>query len=347
MFERNGFSRKTYNVAVAGATGLVGREMISILAERKFPVAELLPLASLDSRGAVLDFGGDALLTQVLDEANFKNIDIALFSAGSDAAKRYAPKATAAGCVVIDNSSAFRGDPDVPLVVPEVNAEAIKEHNGVIANPNCTTIQLVVILKPLLDAFGLERVVVSSCQSVSGYGKKAMTELQSQVTEIFSCREVETNVFPCQIAFNCIPHIGQFGEDGYSDEERKVISETRKILDLPDLRITCTAIRVPVFIGHSESVNIEFQRETSVYAVREVLQSAPGVQIIDDTASDDYPHVLLVQHFPDHVMAGRIRKDASTKSGVDLWTVADNLRKGAALNAVQIAERLIENELNE
>lgn len=331
-----------YRVAVIGATGIVGREMVSILEERSFPVDDLRLFASGRSAGEKLTFRGTEVTVENLATADLGGLDVTLASAGSATSKDVRPRLARHDVVLIDNSSAFRMDPEVPLVVPEVNPEAIQGHKGVIANPNCSTIQLVVVLWPLHRAFGLRRVVVSTYQAVSGAGKAAIDELSRQCVAIFRERPLDIRCFPHQIAFNLIPHIGQFEENGYCVEETKVIRESRKIMEIPDLRITCTAVRVPVFNSHSESVNVEFAhgRAPRVEAVREVLERAPSVTVVDDPSESGYPFPLMATG-RDDVLVGRIRADDSCEAGFNLWIVADNIRKGAALNAVQIAELLL------
>jgi len=338
--------KEKYNVAVVGATGAVGREMLSVLESREFPVGELRLLASERSRGEFLPFKGNDLPIKILDRDLFSDIDIALFSAGGAISQEYAPIAAKAGAVVIDNTSAYRLDPKVPLVVPEVNPQhvALYKEKGIIANPNCSTIQLVAVLKPIHDAAGLKRVVVSTYQSTSGAGQKAIDELATQVQALFNQGDIVKEVFPHQIAFNCIPHIDAFQENGYTKEEIKMILESQKILEIPDLRITVTCVRVPVFHCHSEAVNIETERPLTVEALRELLAQAPGVLVRDNPAENEYPlGINAVGH--DEVYVGRIRRDESVTNGFNLWVVSDNLRKGAAVNAVQIAEILIENYL--
>ncbi len=334
---------KKYHVAVVGATGAVGREMISVLAQRKFPVGKLRLLASERSVGEKLEFAGSKIPVEVLDEKSFEGVQVALFSAGGSISERFAPVAARSGCVTIDNSSAFRMDPEVPLVVPEVNPLDIEwfEKKRIIANPNCSTIQMVCVLKPIHDAARLKRVVVSTYQSTAGAGQKAMNELSEQVTALFSQREIKKKVFPHQIAFNCIPQIDVFLDNGYTKEEMKMINETRKILGEPTLKVTATAVRVPVFCGHSESVNIETEKKLTVAEVRRLLQKAPGVIVKDDPAKSEYP-LAIEATGKDEVFVGRIRQDDTVPNGINLWVVADNLRKGAALNAVQIAEILVE-----
>ncbi|MCL6583215.1 MAG: aspartate-semialdehyde dehydrogenase [bacterium] len=334
--------RKEYVVAVAGATGAVGREMISVLEERCFPVKELVPLASSRSAGSRITFNDQEIVVRELKDDSFRGVDIALFSAGASVSREFSPKAARAGAVVIDNSSAFRMEPDVPLVVPEVNPEAIFTHKGIIANPNCSTIQMVVALKPIHDRAKIKRIVVSTYQSVSGTGKKAMDELfnQTQMMLSFKKEDIKPKVYPHQIAFNCLPHIDVFQENGYTKEEMKMVNETKKIMGDPSIRVTATTVRVPVFIGHSESVNIETERKVTVAECRELLRKAPGVVVIDDPANNLYP-LALEAAGKDEVFVGRIREDESIECGLNMWIVADNLRKGAALNAVQIAEILV------
>lgn len=335
-------TKNGYSVAVVGATGLVGREMISILEERAFPVLRLVPVASERSEDELILFSGFEYATAILKPEVFNGIDIALFSAGCEVSKEFAPIAAKKGAIVIDNSSAFRMDKDVPLVVPEVNPEDVMRYKnrGIIANPNCSTIQLVVVLKPLHDSAIVKRVVVSTYQSVSGAGKSAIDELSDQTRDIFNQRKIKKEVFPHQIAFNCIPHIDLFDDDGYTREEKKVILETKKIMHAPELKVTATAVRVPVFYSHSEAVNIEFEKDISPEDARRILSKAKGVRVIDDIGSAKYP-LAIDAAGTDDVFVGRIRRDTTVESGLDCWIVADNLRKGAALNAVQIAELLV------
>jgi len=336
-----------YRVAVVGATGNVGREMLQTLAERNFPVDEVVALASQRSAGADVSFGEDEVLkVRRLDEFNFKGIDIVLSSAGAKVSADFAPKAAAAGAVVIDNTSFFRMDPDVPLVVPEVNAAAIAGYKkkNIIANPNCSTIQMVVALKPLHDVAKIKRVVVATYQSVSGGGKDAMDELFNQTRGIYVNQTVEKERFTKQIAFNCIPHIDVFMDDGYTKEEWKMSVETRKILD-PKIRVTATCVRVPVFVSHAEAVNVEFERPISADEARSILKSAPGISVIDHRVDEGY--VTQVEAAgEDNVYVSRIREDHTIENGLSFWVVADNLRKGAALNAVQIAEKLVSDYLS-
>jgi len=336
-----------YRVAVVGATGNVGREMLQTLSERNFPVDEVVALASQRSAGGDVSFGEDEVLkVQRLDQFNFKGIDIVLSSAGAKVSADFAPKAAAAGAIVIDNTSFFRMDPDVPLVVPEVNPQAIAGYKkkNIIANPNCSTIQMVVALKPLHDAAKIKRVVVATYQSVSGGGKDAMDELFNQTRGIYVNQTVEKERFTKQIAFNCIPHIDVFMDDGYTKEEWKMSVETRKILD-PKIKVTATCVRVPVFVSHAEAVNVEFERPLSADEARAILKSAPGIAVVDHRVDEGY--VTQVEAAgEDKVYVSRIREDATIENGLSLWVVADNLRKGAALNAVQIAEKLVSDYLS-
>lgn len=339
-------NKKTYNVAVVGATGAVGVEMIKILEERNFPVDRLIPLASERSLGQDVNFAGCNQPIEVLEPESFRGVDIALFSAGGSVSLEYAPVAARAGAVVIDNTSAFRMEPDVPLVVPEVNPEDIAAFTNrrIIANPNCSTIQLVVALAPLHHISRIKRVVVSTYQSVSGAGTKAIEELSKQSVALFSQRECEIETFPHRIAFNCIPHIDIFLEDGFTKEEAKIVNETKKIIGDPSIRIAATAVRVPVFCGHSESVNVEFEDPIDPDEARDVLRGIPGVEVVDDPNLCRYPMPIDATG-KDYVYVGRIRRDETVEHGLALWIVADNLRKGAALNAVQIAELLIKKYL--
>ncbi|MBI5198036.1 MAG: aspartate-semialdehyde dehydrogenase [Nitrospirae bacterium] len=332
--------RDGYTVAVVGATGAVGREMVSVLEERKFRVRTIKLLASERSLGERIEFMGYELPVEILTESSFQGVDIALFSAGEAISLKFAPIAVRAGAVVIDNSAAFRMDPEVPLVVPEVNPQAISGHRGIIANPNCSTIQLVVVLKPIHDLARIQRAVVTTFQSVSGKGKEAMDELMEQTRAILAFQDVRCEVFPAQIAFNCLPQIDQFTEDGYTKEEMKLLHETRKIMGDNTLQVTATTVRVPVMVGHSESVNIQTERPLSPNEARAVLAGAPGVLVFDDPSKNVYPTPLDVSG-KDEVYVGRVREDRTIPNGLNLWIVADNLRKGAALNAVQIAERLV------
>ena len=337
-----------YRVAVVGATGMVGQEMLAILAERLFPASEVFALASRTSMGREVSYGDKTLRCRDLDQFDFREADLALFAAGGDVAERYAPKAADLGCAVIDNSSKFRLDPDVPLVVPEVNAEATEgfRKRGIVANPNCSTAQLVVALKPLHDAFGLKRVVISTYQSVSGAGREASDELFTQTRGIFVNDDPTPSQFTKQIAFNVIPHIDVFMEDGSTREEDKLVRETAKILGA-DVPLTATAVRVPVFVGHSEAVNVELSRDFGEEeAVRDLLRESPGLMVIDKREDGGYvTPVECVGEFATFV--SRIRRDPTVPFGLNLWIVSDNLRKGAALNAVQIAETMVSRGLIE
>ena len=331
-----------YRIAVVGATGNVGREILNVLAERQFPLDEVAAVASARSTGDVIDFGdsGQELKVQNLEHFDFSGWDIALFAAGSEVSKVYAPIAAAAGCTVIDNSSLYRMDPDVPLIVPEVNADAISDYRkkNIIANPNCSTAQLVVALKPLHDAATIKRVVVATYQSVSGTGKSGMDELFEQSRNIFVGDPSEPKIYPKQIAFNVIPQAGDFLEDGSTSEEWKMVVETKKILD-PKIKISATCVRVPVFVGHSEAVNIEFENELSAAQAQRILREAPGVMLVDKREPGGY--VTPVECVGDYAtFVSRVRDDPTVDNGLSLWVVSDNLRKGAALNAVQIAELL-------
>jgi len=331
--------KSAYTVAVVGATGVVGTEMIQVLAEREFPVGELVPLASARSEGNEVAFRGQDLPVKVLQPGSFKGVDLALFSAGASVSKEFGPVAVKAGSIVVDNSSAWRMDPNVPLVVPEVNALALETHQGLIANPNCSTIQMVVALKPLHDAVRIKRIIVTTFQSVSGTGKEAMEELAEQSRKLLNFGEAQTEVYPHQIAFNCLPHIDEFLPNGYSKEEMKMVHETRKIFDDSSIQVTATTVRVPIFVCHAESVNIETERKLSANEARAILAAAPGIQVYDDPSRNLYPLPIDVVG-TDDVYVGRVREDESIPNGLNLWIVADNLRKGAALNAVQIAEVL-------
>lgn len=331
-----------YRVVVAGATGNVGREMLNILAEREFPIDELVALASSRSAGDIIDFGetGKTLKVQNIEHFDPAGWDIALFAIGTEGSKLYAPKFAAAGCTVIDNASLYRMDPDVPLIVPEVNPEAIDgyKRKNIIANPNCSTAQMVVALKPLHDAAKIKRVVVSTYQSASGAGKAGMDELFEQSRAIFVGDQIEPRKFTKQIAFNVIPHIDSFLEDGSTKEEWKMVAETKKILD-PKIKVAATCVRVPVFVGHSESINIEFENELSAEEAQEILREAPGVMLVDKR--EDGGYVTPIECVGDYAtFISRVRDDSTVDNGINLWCVSDNLRKGAALNAVQIAELL-------
>jgi aspartate-semialdehyde dehydrogenase len=337
---------RTFTVAVVGATGAVGNEMIRVLEQRNFPVGKLKLLASARSIGKSLQYRGNPVEVEVLDEHSFAGVEVGLFSAGGSISEKFAPIAARSGCVVIDNTSAFRMDPEIPLVVPEVNAEAIGQYKnrGIIANPNCSTIQMVVALKPIHDAAGIKRIVVSTYQAVSGTGKKAIDELENQTRAILDGREATVQVYPHRIAFNCLPQIDVFLDNGYTKEEMKMVNETKKIFNDPSIAVTATTVRVPVFYAHSESVNIETQRKISPAQVRDLLARAPGVQVIDDPSQRRYPMAIHAAG-KDDTYVGRIREDESIANGINLWIVSDNLRKGAALNAVQIAEILVRDYL--
>lgn len=335
---------KKYKVAVVGATGAVGREMLKTLHDRKFPVSEVIALASERSAGSTVPFGDEELKVGLLKEDSFAGLDLALFSAGGSVSAKFAPHAAHAGCVVVDNSSNWRMDPRCPLVVPEVNADALARQEGIIANPNCSTIQMVVVLKPIMDAVGIKRVVVSTYQAVSGTGQKGIEELERQVRDLFNGRETENRVYPHQIAFNILPHIDVFLENEYTKEEMKMVNETMKILDNPEIRVTATCVRVPVFYSHSEAVNIETIKKLSPRDCRALLAQAPGVKVLDNPSENIYP-LAIDATGEDDTYVGRIREDESIENGLNMWIVADNIRKGAALNAVQIAEALAARDL--
>ena len=330
-----------YVVAVVGATGAVGNEMIKTLGQRNFPIETLRLFASERSEGKTLEFNDKKISVEALKDTSFKGIDIALFSAGAERSKIWAPVAAKSGCVVVDNSSQWRMDPEVPLVVPEVNPHDLKKHKGIIANPNCSTIQMVVVLKPIHDAAKIKRVVVTTFQAVSGTGQKAINELMQQTADLMNFKEIQCNVYPYQIAFNVLPHIDTFLENDYTKEEMKMVNETRKIMGDNSIRLTATTVRVPVFRCHSESLNIETEKKLSPNEVRAILSKAPGIIVYDVPEKNIYPVPLNVAE-KDDTYVGRIREDESIENGINMWIVADNLRKGAALNAVQIAEKLIE-----
>ena len=338
---------KTFDVAVVGATGAVGETMLSILAERKFPVGEVYALASSRSAGKKVEFGNRMLTVQDLAEFDFSKVQIGLFSAGASISEVYAPKAAAAGCVVIDNTSQFRYDDDIPLVVPEVNPHAIADYKnrGIIANPNCSTIQMLVALKPIRDAVGIKRINVATYQAVSGTGKEAIEELAGQTANLLNGRPIKTEVYPKQIAFNVLPHIDVFLENGYTKEEMKMVWETRKIFEDDSIMVNPTAVRVPVFYGHSEAVHIETAEKISAEKARELLSKAEGVVVLDERKDGGYPTAVTEGANNDPVYVGRIREDVSHDNGLNMWVVADNVRKGAALNSVQIAEILIKQHL--
>ncbi len=334
---------RQWRVAVVGATGLVGETMIQVLAERDFPVSELHPLASNRSLGKSVEFKGKHHPVQDLASFDFSRADIGLFSAGSEISAEYAPKAAAAGCVVIDNTAQFRYDDDIPLVVPEVNPHAIARYKtrNIIANPNCSTIQMVVALKPIHDAVGIERINVATYQSVSGAGKEAVEELAGQTAALLNGKDAIARVIAKQIAFNCVPHIDKFQDNGYTREEMKMLWETRKIMEDDTIRVNATAVRVPVFFGHAEAVHIETRRKISADEARRLLARAPGIKVMDERKPGGYPTQVTEAANHDAVFVGRIREDISHERGLDLWVVADNVRKGAATNSVQIAEILV------
>lgn len=334
--------KESYNIAIVGATGAVGEQLREVLEDREFPVDELRLLASERSAGQYLPFRSKQIRVEILKEDSFEDIDIGLFSAGSGVSAKFVPAAVAAGAVVVDNTSFFRMEPDIPLVVPEVNAKDVfhYKNRGIVANPNCSTIQMVVALKPIHDAARIKRVIVSTYQSVSGAGRMAMEELSQQVGALFNGREIRKEKFPHQIAFNCIPHIDVFMDDGYTKEEWKMIHETRKILGEPSLAVTATTVRVPVFCSHSESVNVETEKKLTAAQAKAILLAAPGVILADVPEENIYP-LAIDAVGKDATYVGRVREDNSVANGLNLWVVADNLRKGAALNAVQIAELLI------
>ena len=334
---------ETYDVAVVGATGAVGEAMLEILDQRKFPVGKVYPLASARSAGKRIPFRGTHLLVEDLDGFDFSKVRIGLFSAGASISEKYAPIAAAAGCVVVDNTSQFRYDDEIPLVVPEVNPEAIADYkrHGIIANPNCSTIQMLVALKPIQDAVGIERINVCTYQAVSGTGKDAIEELAGQTASLLNGKSVESRVYPKQIAFNVLPHIDVFMDNGYTKEEMKMVWETHKIMGDDSIRVNPTAVRVPVFYGHSEAVHIETRDKLSADDARKLLEKAPGVVVMDERCDGGYPTAVTEGATHDPVYVGRIRDDISHPRGLDMWVVADNVRKGAALNSIQIAEILV------
>jgi len=335
-------TKKKFNIAVAGATGAVGGAMLETLARRDFPVDDLILLASARSAGKKLLFRDKEYTVQEMTRDSFAGIDVALFSAGADRSLEFAPAAAAAGAVVVDNSSAYRMDPEIPLVVPEVNPHAIAQYKkrGIIANPNCSTIQMMVALKPIYDKVGIKRIVVSTYQAVSGSGAKAIAELQDQMRDWVAGKTPHCSVYPHQIAFNCLPHIDTFLDNGYTKEEMKMVNETHKIFEDDKIGVTATAVRVPVFFGHSEAVNIETDRKISAAEVKELMKVAPGAKLVDDLDNLSYPLALDCEG-KFETMVGRIREDESIANGINLWVVADNILKGAALNAVQIAEVVV------
>jgi len=336
-------SDRKFKVAVVGATGAVGEAMLAILADRDFPASEVVALASRNSEGSPVQYGSRMLRTQVLDDFDFAGTDLALFSAGGSVSAEHAPRAAEAGAVVVDNTSHFRRDPDIPLVVPEVNPHAIAQHNGIIANPNCSTIQMLVALKPLHDEARITRVNVCTYQAVSGAGRKGITELAGQTAQLLNGQDAVAETMPKRIAFNCIPHIDTFQDNGYTREEMKMVWETQKIFEDDSIRVNPTCVRIPVFYGHSEAVHIETERPLSAVRATELLNAAAGVTVIDRREPGGYPTPGLEAANSDDVFVGRIREDISLEDayGLDLWVVSDNVRKGAALNSVQIAETLI------
>lgn len=338
---------RLFNVAVAGATGAVGETMISILEERDFPVDNLYPLASSRSAGKKIEFKGKSLVVEDLEHFDFSKVQIGLFSPGASVSKIHAPRAGEAGCIVIDNTSQFRQDPDIPLVVPEVNPHAIAQYQprNIIANPNCSTIQMLVALKPIYDAVGIERINVATYQSVSGTGKEAIEELAEQTAALLNGKPITPKVYPKAIAFNVLPHIDVFMENGYTKEEMKMVWETRKIFEDEQILVNPTTVRVPVFYGHSEAVHIETRDKMTVEQARELLNKAPGVIVIDERQPGGYPTAITEAAGKDPVYVGRIREDISHPRGLNLWVVSDNIRKGAALNSIQIAEILVKNYL--
>jgi len=342
-------TEKTFDVAVVGATGAVGETMLSILAERKFPVRNVYAVASERSAGKKVAFGSRELVVEDLAEFDFGKVQVGLFSPGASVSAVYAPKAAAAGCVVVDNTSQFRYDDDIPLVVPEVNPEAIAQYRnrGIIANPNCSTIQMLVALKPIYDAVGIERINVATYQAVSGTGKEAIEELAQQTAALLNGKPVECKVYPKQIAFNVLPHIDAFMENGYTKEEMKMVWETRKIFGDDSIMVNPTTVRVPVFYGHSEAVHIETKEKISAERARELLNGAPGVTVLDVREPGGYPTAVTESSGRDGVFVGRIRDDISHPRGLNLWVVSDNVRKGAALNTIQIAEKLIQEYIQE
>jgi aspartate-semialdehyde dehydrogenase len=337
-------SKDSFVVAVAGATGAVGREMLKTLEERNFPASEVKALASSRSAGTTVPFKGKDLLVEELTTESFKGVDIALFSAGGSTSEKFAPWAAKSGCIVIDNSSAWRMDKRCPLVVPEVNPNDLEWHNGIIANPNCSTIQMVVALKPLHDAATIKRVVVSTYQAVSGTGQKAIDELDQQVRQMYALKEPEAKVYPHRIAFNILPQIDVFLDNEYTKEEMKMVHETVKIMGDASIKVTATTVRVPVFYGHSEAVNLEFAKPITPQTARAILSQAPGVRVLDNPSEKIYP-MPIVAAGQDETFVGRIRKDDTIENGLNMWIVADNIRKGAALNAVQIAEECMRRNL--
>ena len=338
---------KKYNVAVIGATGAVGETMLAILHQRNFPVGEVYAVASSRSAGSRVAFGERSLVVQDLDTFDFSKVQIGLFSPGASVSKIYAPRAGAAGCVVIDNTSQFRYDDDIPLIVPEVNPGALAQYKNrnIIANPNCSTIQMLVALKPIHDAVGIERINVCTYQAVSGTGKEAIQELATQTASLLNAKPIVAEVYPKQIAFNVLPHIDVFMDNGYTKEEMKMVWETRKIMGDKTIQVNATAVRVPVFFGHSEAVHIETRAKISAAEVQALLEKAPGVTVLDTREDGGYPTAVTEAANQDPVFVGRIREDISHPRGINLWVVSDNVRKGAALNSIQIAEMLVKSHL--
>jgi aspartate-semialdehyde dehydrogenase len=334
---------KKYDVAIAGATGAVGDAMLAILAERNFPVGNIHALASARSVGKRVAYGSSTLKVEALSDFDFSKVQIGLFSAGASVSREFAPRAAAAGCIVVDNTSEFRYDDDIPLVVPEVNRHAIARYTqrGIVANPNCSTIQMVVALKPIYDEAGITRINVATYQAVSGTGKEAVEELATQTAKLLNGKPIETRVYPKQIAFNALPHIDVFQENGYTKEEMKIVWETRKIMEDETIQVNPTAVRVPVFYGHSEAVHLETRNKMTAARARELLQAASGIEVVDEQGDGGYPTAVTEGANTDPVYVGRIREDISHPLGLDLWIVSDNVRKGAALNSIQIAEILV------
>jgi aspartate-semialdehyde dehydrogenase len=335
-------AKKQYKVAVLGATGMVGKVMLKVLEERKFPVSELVPLASKRTAGSTVKFKGKTLKVKLAEPKAFEGIDIVLASAGASVSAELAPEAVKRGAIVIDNTSHFRMDPEIPLVVPEVNGHALKRHKGIIANPNCSTAQMVLVLKPIHDAVRIKRVVVSTYQSVSGWGKEAVELVKAQTKAIVNGKKpkMDPSIFIKQIGFNCFPHIDKFTDNGYTKEEMKMTNETKKIMEDDSIELTATCVRVPVMIGHSEAINIETEKKITAEEVRSLLAKFPTVKVVDDRKKPDYPTAVECEN-SDSTFVGRIREDISKPNGIDLWCVSDNLRRGAATNAIIIAERMI------
>lgn len=334
---------KKANIAVVGATGAVGETILKIMQERNFPVDQLFPIASSRSAGSKIEFNGEWIVVQDLEKFDFSQAQIALFASGGSTSEVYAPKAVEAGCMVVDNSSHFRYDEDIPLVIPEVNPHAVADYKkrGIIANPNCSTTQMLVALKPIYDAVGIKRINVATYQAVSGTGKDAIQELATQTANLLNMKEVTAEVYPKQIAFNCIPQIDVFEENGYTKEEMKMVWETQKIFEDADIKVNPTAVRVPVFFGHSEAIHLETEKKITAAEARALLEKAPGIKVLDVCEAGGYPTAVTESADDDAVYVGRIREDISCENGLNLWVVADNVRKGAATNTVQIAELLL------